>query len=213
MGRYIDPRSQYFDDAGDPLIAGKVFIKNSGSAEDKDLFFDSAHKQPAPNPVTLSASGRMPNTFFSGSAKAILTNSNGMGQGNQFWEVDPIFSTSSGQGGFEDWNSKTVWNHPDVVVGSDDRFYMSITNGNEDNDPTTDDVSWEEVEFTSIWNPNIDYSLTPRPDTVKASDGNFYKNLLEGNSGNDPVSSDTWTAAVDITGSTLARTYASALSF
>jgi len=209
MGRYLDPRPQYFDDPGDPLIEGKVYIYESGSATLKDIFHDDEESIVAQNPVILSASGRMPNTFFSGTARGKLTDADEV----QFWDIDPIFSTSSGQGGFQDWNSVTSWNHPDVVVGSDDLFYMSINNGNIDNDPTLTPTEWEEVEFTSIWNPNITYEITPRPDTVKASDGNFYKNTTGANLGNDPTSSDTWTAAVDIEGTDLALTQATALSF
>lgn len=209
MGRYIDPRPQYLSDDGDPLIEGKVFIFESGSATLKDIFFDTSREIPAPNPVILSASGRMPNTFFSGTAKATLTDSDEV----QFWSIDPIESTSSGQGGFPDWNAITVWEIPNYVIGSDDNIYCSFINDNQDNNPLTTPTAWEEVEFTSIWNPNITYGITPRPDTVKASDGNFYKTIAGGNLGNDPISTAAWTAAVDITGTDLALTQATALSF
>jgi len=66
MGRYIDPRPQYYDDAANPLASGKVYIYTSGSAVLKDIFSDINESIPADNPVILSASGRMTNTFFSG---------------------------------------------------------------------------------------------------------------------------------------------------
>lgn len=206
MGRYIDPRTQYFDDSGQPLIAGKVFIFESGSALNKDLFFDVNLNIVAPNPVTLSSSGRMPNTFFSGSARAKLTDADDV----QFWDIDPIETTSGGQGGFPDWNAASIYNIPDYVIGSDDKIYCSFINANQDNDPVSTPAAWEQVEFIGIFNLNVTYAIN---DIVKGSDGNLYRSIAGGNIGNDPISTNDWTAAVDITGSTLARTYASALSF
>lgn len=192
MGRYIDPRPQYFDDSGDPLIEGKVFIFESGSATDKDLFFDVNQSIVAPNPVILSASGRMPNTFFSGSAKATLTDSDEV----QFWSIDPIETTSAGQGGIPDWNSLTIYSIPDYVIASDDNIYCSFVNANQGNEPSASPTSWKLVEFLGTWNTNVTYSIN---DTVKASTGALFRSLTNSNTGNDPISdSVNWSPAIDI---------------
>lgn len=192
MGRFLDPRPQYEDDDGQPLINGKVFIFESGSATDKDLFFDVNFSIVAPNPVILSASGRMPNTFFKGSARAKLTDANEI----QFWDIDPIESTSSGQGGFPDWNAISRWEIPDYVIASDDNIYCSFVDNNIGNDPTTSPTSWELVEFLGTWNPNISYSTT---NLVKASTGALFRSLTNSNLNNDPTTDTVnWSPAIDI---------------
>lgn len=177
--RYVDPRPQYLDDAGDPLIEGKVFIYNSGSSVFKDLFFDINKKDKAPNPVILTASGRMKNTFFDGSAKAVLTNADE----SQFWNIDPI-NSSTGEGQFSDWNSVSVFNVPDIVIGGDDLFYMSITNNNQGN-AVTDTLNWSQIKFTGVYNANETYSIN---DIAQGSDGLLYVSKTNSNAGNDPVS-------------------------
>lgn len=190
MGRYIDPRPQYFSDDGDPLINGKVFIFESGSATHKDLFFDVNLSIAAPNPVILSASGRMPNTFFSGTATAKLTDADEA----QIWNIDPIETTSAGQGGFPDWNSVTIWNIPDVVIASDDNFYISITNANQGSDPTSSPLNWSQIKFIGVYNANETYVID---DIVQASDGLLYKSNINSNAGNNPVSDAvSWSPAV-----------------
>ena len=179
MSRYIDPRPQYFDDDGDPLASGKVYIYASGSSTLKDIFHDTNLSIPAANPVILSGSGRMPNTFFSGAARAKLTD----GDDVQFWDIDP-FSGDGSAGGFQDWNSVSIFNIPDLVVASDDRFYVSITNDNQGNDPLTSAVNWSEVKFIGSYNVNETYS---EKDVVQGSDGLLYSSRISSNVGNDPV--------------------------
>lgn len=186
MARYVDPRPQYFDNAGAPLVEGKVFIFESGSNTLKDIFRDVNESIAAENPVILSASGRMPNTFFSGSARGKLTDADEV----QFWDIDPIGS-STGEGAFSDWNAETIYDIPDIVVGTDDRFYQSITNGNQGNDPTVDLVNWSEIKFIGVYNANQTYSIN---DVVQGSDGLLYKSNTNSNTGNNPVTdSVNWT--------------------
>ena len=180
MSRFINPRPQFFDDAGNPLIAGKLFIYDSGSNALKDLFHDVNRKIDADNPVILSGSGRMPNTFFSGSARCQLTDSDEI----QYWDIDPVGGDSE-TGGFADWNSLAVFNVPDIVVGSDDNLYQSIADGNQGNDPISSPVSWSQVKFMGVYNANQSYVIN---DIVVASNGLLYSSKINSNVGFDPVS-------------------------
>ena len=180
MSRFINPRPQFLNDSGVPLVSGKVFIYESGSNALKSLFHDVNLSIPAANPVILSGSGRMPNTFYSGSARCQLTDSDEV----QFWDIDPVGGDSE-TGGFADWNSITVFNVPDIVVGSDDNLYQSITNGNQGNDPISSPVSWSEVKFIGVYNSNEVYSTK---DITVGSDGLLYSSKINSNVGNDPVS-------------------------
>jgi hypothetical protein len=132
----------------------------------------------------------MPNTFFSGSARGTLTDSDEV----QFWDIDPIGATET-EGAFTSWNSTTAYNVPDIVVGSDNLFYISITNDNQNNDPTTDAINWSEARFTRIWNVNETYSIDR---IVEGSNGLLYSSRTNSNIGNDPIS-DTinWKEAVE----------------
>lgn len=207
MGRLINPRPQYFDDAGDPLAFGKMSIKESGSATDKDLFFDAGYSIVAPNPVILTGSGRLPNTFFKGSARGILTDSDNV----QFWDIDPIESTSGGGGGIPDWNAISRWEIPDYVIASDDQIYCSFIDNNVGNDPTTSPESWELVEFLGTWNPNIPYSTT---NLVKASTGALFRSLTNSNLNNDPTTDIVnWSPAIDVPEDDLINTAANIFAY
>jgi hypothetical protein len=101
------------------------------------------------------------------------------------------------EGSFSSWNSITIYNIPDIVVGSDDNFYVSITDGNQNNDPTTDLSNWTRVKFTRVWNVNETYELLA---LVQGSDGNIYKSTIASNLANDPTTDLTnWTGATTAT--------------
>ena len=72
MARFGD-FDQYLDDAGDPLVEGKLYFYESGTTTPKTTFADINNSIPNTNPVLLSAAGRQPNIFFDGVAKVILT--------------------------------------------------------------------------------------------------------------------------------------------
>ena len=74
MARFGD-FDQYLDNAGDPLVSGKIYFYESGTTTFKTTYADVNNSIPNTNPVILTAAGRQPNVFFDGVAKAILTNS------------------------------------------------------------------------------------------------------------------------------------------
>jgi len=88
-----------------------------------------------------------------------------------------------------------LWEIPDVVVGGDDNFYISITNGNQGNDPTTDTINWSQIKFIGVYNSNETYSID---DVAQASDGFLYKSNVNSNLANDPTTDAVnWSPAVD----------------
>jgi len=181
--RSINPVPQYLDAAGNVLGYGKMYFYTSGTNDLIDLFFDINGALPAPNPVILSADGRLPNTFFDGTAKQVLTDLDDV----QIWERDPVGGEAF-EGVFSDWNSITVYGESAIVTGSDGNYYRSISAGNQNNNPVPPPTAeWEQIEFISIWNTNISYDINA---TVKlSSDGLFYRSLVGSNFGNNPASS------------------------
>ena len=198
MARFGKIGDQYGDDARNPLIAGKLYYYESGTNTPKDTYKDVNLSILNTNPVLLSAAGRPPNIFFNGTAKVILTDSDDV----QIEERDPEGGDIA-EGAFSSWNSLSIYNIPDIIVGSDNNYYVSITDGNQGNDPTTDLVNWTQVKFTRVWNANETYGLYA---LVQGSGGNIYKSTIANNLNNDPTTDLTnWTGATTATLSPVVR--------
>lgn len=60
MAAYATPviTHQFFDDAGDPVAAGKVYTYDSGTTTPKTTYTDSAGLVPNTNPIILDSAGR-----------------------------------------------------------------------------------------------------------------------------------------------------------
>jgi hypothetical protein len=145
--RYTNPVTQYLDDSGDPLISGKLYFYEQGTATPKDTYADAALSIPNSNPVLLTAAGRIPNIFLSGVYKVVLTNSDDV----QIWERDSVSgSGSGGSGGLADWDATVTYDVNDLVQGSDKNYYISLSAGNVGNDPTIATSFWTQVLNTHI---------------------------------------------------------------
>ena len=179
MSRSVNPRPQYFDAAGDPLVAGKMYFFESGTDTPKTTYADVNLLIPNTHPVVLTGDGRLPNVFFQGTTRQKLTNSDDV----QLWDVDNV-SDDDVDVAFSNWTPLIIYNETDIVQGNDGRFYISITNGNEGNDPTTTPTEWQEIQFINVWNTNVTYQIGV---TVKASDNLFYVSQTADNLGNDPT--------------------------
>lgn len=180
MARFGSIGKQYFDDAGDPLISGKLYFYESGTTTPKNTYADNALTIANSNPVLLTAAGRQPNIFFGGTAKVLLTKSDD----TQIEVRDPDGDSQTGN--FEAWNNYRLFGQHDVVIGSDGKYYTSQIPNNYNNDPITALTSyWDEVEFISVWRVSITY---PQSVIVKGADGKLYRSKSNLNLGNIPGS-------------------------
>lgn len=179
MSRFGSVGTQYFDDAGDPLIDGLIFFFEPGTNTAKTTFADAGLTIPNTHPVELSGAGRLPNVFFTGSARAILTTAGG----TQIEPRDPVGGDAT-DNAFSDWNTDRIYNIPDIVVGSDGNFYISIVDGNANNNPTSAPTAWTQIRFIRVWNTNETYSVRQ---IVQGAGGLLYRSLTDSNLGNDPV--------------------------
>lgn len=152
MARFGSLDTQYFDDAGDPLVSGKVYFYETGTTTPKATFADVNYTIPNSNPVILTAAGRQPNIFFEGVAKAILTKSDN----TQILVRDPVGDTASTFGNA--WIASKDYNANDVVQGSDGNFYVSLVNGNVNNNPVTSSGYWTFL-YSVEWNAGTTYKL------------------------------------------------------
>lgn len=180
MARFGSIGNQYFDNAGDPLVNGKLYFFESGTSIDKDTFADINLTIPNSNPVLLTAAGRQPNIFFNGAARVVLTDKNDV----QIEERDPVGSDEI-VGSFSEWDAQSVYAFGDFVVGPDSLYYQSIANLNQGNQPSIGANWWSRIDFVTYWNTNQLYT-TNNP--VIASNGRLYLSKSLNNQGNDPVS-------------------------
>ena len=175
MARIIDAFTQFSDDNGDPLVNGFLkFVESGTNNTDKNTYADINETIANANPVPLSAAGRCPNVFGTGSYNVISYTSD-MVQIEQF---DPV-SGDQFEGAFSTWNSVTIYGIGDLVTGTDGLYYRSIPSNNQNQDPVSSPGQWEEVKFVGIWNTSISYSIG---DVVYGSDGYLYRSLTNTNS-------------------------------
>jgi len=76
MSRLNTVGVQYFDDNGDPLGGGKLNFYETSTTTRKNTYSDYAETTANANPVVLTAAGRQPDVFYTGSARIVLTDSN-----------------------------------------------------------------------------------------------------------------------------------------
>ena len=181
MARFGEINAQYFDDAGDPLSSGKIYFYETGTTTLKDTFSDINQTIANTNPVVLSAAGRQPNIFFSGTAKAILVDKNDV----QILVRDPVGQTASVFG--DGWVATKIYSADAVVLGSDGQYYRSLAAGNQNNDPTSTSGYWT-LLYSVEWNSGITY----QEGAVVTYDGEQYQSLQNSNLNNNPSSATTY---------------------
>ena len=175
MARFGDLDTQYLDDAGDPLVNGKVYFYESGTTTLKATFADVNQSIPNTNPVILTAAGRQPNIFFDGVAKAILTSNSDV----QILVRDPVGETATDFG--DEWVATKIYSANDVVLGSDGVFYRSLQNGNQNNNPVTSSGFWT-LLYSVEWNQGITYQVG----AMVTYNGEQYQSLQGSNLNQNP---------------------------
>ena len=183
--RFLNPETQFLDSSGKPRIDGKLAFHENGTLVDKDTFKD-VNLTPAlinTNPLLLTADARLPNCFYSGTARVIGTDDSG-----QFMDKENVGISGTGAA-FDDFNSVTEYEKGALVIASDEKIYRSLQNNNQGNDPTSSPTFWEQVQFVGTFNVNITYA---DDDLVQASDGQLYRSIQAANLNNEPSASPTF---------------------
>jgi hypothetical protein len=190
--RYVNPVPQYFTNDGKVLALGTVQFFKSGTSSPLTTYADSVLSIPNPNPVVLDAAGRLPNTFFEGSAKIQIRDASG----TLIKEVDPVGGEQQ-TGEWALWDANITYDVGSIVKGTDGKFYISIIASNINNDPTAPSpTAWSEARILTVWNTNESYSIN---DVVQDSVGNLWASQTNSNQGNDPTtdSGTNWKPAVN----------------
>ncbi len=161
-----------------------MFFFESGTSTLKNTFADINETIANPNPVILTGSGRLPNVFFRGSAKVVLTDNDDV----QIFERDPVSTSETGVP-FSDFDSVTSYDISDIVTGSDERFYQSLVANNQDNDPVSSPSSWMRIDFVTTYNAANSYDIGE----IATEGTKLFVSKTTLNQGNTPSSSaDDW---------------------
>jgi len=140
--------------------------------------------------VEADSFGNLPNIFFSGSAKVLFFDE----FEQQYASRDPVGGEKE-LGSFVLWDVVVTYDKNDISTGDDGKFYISLSNGNIGNNPTTDDTKWEEWPPITRWNTNVTPVIG---DVVQSLVGNLWK-ALTATAGNDPETDNgtNWIPAID----------------
>jgi len=183
LSRFINPVPEYRPNS-------QLFFFKAGTNTQLVTYKDEIESIPNSQPVLCDSAGNTPNVFYQGSAKLIVLDENDV----QYIERDPVGGDTE-LGNFTLWETTVTYDLNDIVEGSNGKFYISLSNSNTANDPTTTPTEWVEIRFIGVWNTNVTYSIG---DVVQTSDGNLWK-ALTATAGNDPSADDgtNWTSAID----------------
>jgi len=178
MSRFLDAFTQYFDSSGNVLEEGLLFFYESGTNTPKSTFKDVNETTPNTHPVKLTGGGRVPDIFYTGSAKVVLHDKNNV----QIDEADPVTGTNSSGALGTDWDAITSFNKENVV-----RFnsvlYSSLINNNQNNNPASTPTAWSRFDLLVRWNTEEEYG---QGDPV-IRNGILYTSNTAANKGNDPA--------------------------
>jgi len=200
MARYDRAGERLTDDSGNPLIKGLIDFFKSGSTDDADritTFADPGQKIPNPNPVILSAAGKVPPIFYDGQANVVIRTAGGTQV-----EAKGTFPSLAATGtAFAGWDALITYESDQIVIGSDGRYYISILAVNLANDPTTTTGKWQEIRFTDVYDAAETYNIGR---IAIATADNLYLSRINANLNNEPSASPTeWkimTAASAVSG-------------
>lgn len=156
MPRYISPQVQYFNDLGIPLTGGKLYFYEPSTLILKDTYSDTALAIPNTNPVILATNGSPAvDIWLSGVYRVRLFDQND----NLIWDKDPVGGDAGDRAQWGNWLSGISYNEGDIVVGSNDLYYVSIVEPNLNNDPVTSAAQWTEVRLLRVYNTNETYQI------------------------------------------------------
>jgi hypothetical protein len=163
MGRYTSSVEQILDGNGNPIEGAQKFFFETGTSTLKSIYTDSGLTIAQSNPVISDADGRFPSIFLDGVYREVQKDASGV----TLWTRDPVGEVETGA--FTAWVSDGTYNIPDIVKGSDNEYYISLTNSNQGNDPTTDAVNWAQLTLLHDIAQTIDGDKT-FADLVNISD-------------------------------------------
>jgi len=190
MTMYTTPVEQILDGNGDPISGAKKFLFNVGTTTKKTVFSDSALTTARANPVLSDADGRFPQFFLNGLYDEEQQDNSGTAtgyDGAKLWGPLPVGEVA--EGALTLWATDNTYDIPEIVLGSDNNYYRSLTDSNTGNDPISAAGSWEQLQWGRVWNTNITYA---KNDSAYGDDGFLYVSTQAANTAKAPPLNSAW---------------------
>jgi len=186
MTRSINPVPAWTS-GGEPIALGEMYFFDTNSNTPKTTFADAAKKTANTHPLILDAEGRLPNCFFSGLAKQILTEpspfTQGDGRGEQVFNRDPV-GMEIAIAAFDTFAGGSVYQINAIVTTSNGQFWKSLISGNTGFDPITDDgTHWQQISFSDFYADGVTFSKNDK--AISTVNGLTYISGIDSNKGND----------------------------
>ncbi len=193
MALYNSALRQYFDGNGRPLSSGWIRLDEPGTSTLKTLYSDKGETITRANPVQLDGEGRVPVFYVTGRYDETLYAFNPSVPGDVGEQIDKVLDTPAVPTAlvqFTVWDSTRTYMINDAVLGNNGTYYMSITDGNLNNDPVSSPANWSVVLFIKKFNTNESYSQTA---VVQDQLGKLQISRTNSNQGNNPINDDSLT--------------------
>ena len=193
MTIFTNPRPRFELPDGIALnTAGKLRFREpgSGSTTLKDVYsspYVNSSTAKLTNPVILSDTGLLTQSIWlNGDYNVTLEDSSGV----TIWQEDNINPASVGPA--DTWNPTFSYSI-DNIAYYNGAYYISLTNDNTNNTPSSTSTSWSQLSMIEVYNSLKTYSSG---DSV-IFDGEVYRSLQNSNTGN--ISDNTyWAPGVDL---------------
>ena len=149
MARYVNTVVQLLDTNGLPIVGAKKFFFEPNSTTFKTIYVDSGLTVAASNPQISDANGRYSSDIFlKGIYKEVQQDNSGTSSGfdgETIWTKDPIGDVVSGQ--WTEWINTETYNIPDIVLGSNNSYYVTNIDSNQGNDPVSSPTEWQIIDL------------------------------------------------------------------
>lgn len=169
---------------------GSLYFFKAGTNSPLTTYADDLENITNPAQIDVDANGNLPNVFLNGSARVKYLDQFGV----QYEERDPVGGERQ-LGDFTLWDTQVIYDLNDIVERNN-KFYQSLSNANQANDPDVDATKWKEIRFIGVYNINVTYVIG---DITQTSTGSLWRSLTATNLNNNPETDDgtNWIPAID----------------
>lgn len=142
--RYSNSVPQLIDGNG-YIVVGTKYFYDPKSARLKSIYTDSSLTTAQSNPLESDSNGRFSDIFMDGIYREVQLDN----YGRVVWskEIGEIADRQA-----DLWVNNKTYSISDIVQGSDNSYYRSLTSSNQGNNPTTDATNWEKLSLLSLEN-------------------------------------------------------------
>jgi sugar lactone lactonase YvrE len=154
--RYINSTPQIVDGNGKITVGAKKYFYRPLTSTIKNIYTDISLTSAQSNPISSDSEGRFNNIILDG----IYTEVQEDDKGRVLWTRDIVGVIDDSQA--SSWANNQTYIISDLVIGSDDEYYRSLTDDNQGNNPTTDETNWEKITFAALENatPILEFNET-----------------------------------------------------